>query len=42
MSLLKKFRDLSMKIQLIVFFLAVGIIPWQSWPGCTTQRLTTR
>ncbi len=27
MRVLKKFRDLSMKIQLIVFFLAVGIIP---------------
>ena len=27
MRLLKKFRDLSMKIQLIVFFLAVGVIP---------------
>ena len=27
MSLLKKFRDVSMKIQLIVFFLAVGDHP---------------
>lgn len=27
MKLVKRFRDLSMKVQLIVFFLAVGVIP---------------
>ncbi|MBN2477360.1 MAG: HAMP domain-containing protein, partial [Pirellulales bacterium] len=38
MSVLKRFRNLSMKIQLIVFFLAVGVIPmavtaWLSYAG---------
>lgn len=38
MSLMRKFRNLSMKIQLIAFFLAVGILPlaiasWLSYEG---------
>ena len=38
MRVLSKFRDLSMKIQLIVFFLAVGVVPlavaaWLSYSG---------
>ena len=45
MSFLKKFRDLSMKIQLIVFFLAVGIIPlgvaaWLSYSGADEALAT--
>jgi len=46
MRLLRKFRDLSMKIQLIVFFLAVGVIPlavaaWLSYSGADNALTTS-
>ncbi len=44
-KILRRFRDLSMKIQLIVFFLAVGVIPlgiaaWLSYSGADTALTT--